>query len=206
MSKAKREQQLSVLMDDELEPGELQRALDELNGDSQLRDLWDRYHLIGDALRGEHLSRDAMSVAGRVRERLKREESPLPADPAPPTALIPKARRVPRRWVTPLAGSALAASVALVALVAGPDWIGGGWQGDGDQATPLQLAKQQPSAPSLYRKGSGTHWSLRRSQVESPEVETKLNSFLVNHQEYAPASRMKGGAPHVTFASYDSYR
>ena len=208
MSEAKRKQQLSILMDDELEPIELQQALDELDGDSELRDLWDRYHLIGDALRGEPLSRDIMAVAERVRERLEPEagESPLPADPVPPTVLIPKALRIPRRWVTPLAGSALAASVALVALVAGPDWMGGGGLRGGDQAMPLQLAKQQPPAPTLYRNRTGTHWSLRRPQVESPEVETKLNSFLVNHQEYAPASRMKGGAPHVTFASYDSRR
>jgi sigma-E factor negative regulatory protein RseA len=185
MSQAKREQQLSILMDDELDRDEMERSLNDLSGDRELRALWDRYHLIGDALRGEPLSRETMRVADRVRERLSDE----------PMVLVPRTRRIPRRWLTPLAGSALAASVALVALVAGP-----GWFEIGDLA-PVQLAKKPSPAPTLYRDRTGTYWSLRR-----PEVESKLNSFLVNHQEYTPASGMKGVVPHVTFASYDYRR
>ena len=55
--------------------------------------------------------------------------------------------------------------------------------------------------PALYRVITVTYWILRLQEVDS-----KLNSFLVNHQEYAPASGMKGMMPHVTFASYDSRR
>ena len=183
MSQTKREQQLSILMDDELDRDEMERSLNDLSGDRELRALWDRYHLIGDALRGEPLSQEIMTVAERVRERLSDE----------PMVLVPRTRRIPRRWLTPLAGSALAASVALVALVAGP-----GWFEIGDLA-PVQLAKKPSPAPTLYRDRAGTYWSLQR-----PEVESKLNGFLVNHQEYAPASGMKGMMPHVTFASYDS--
>lgn len=182
MSQAKREQQLSILMDDELERDEMERALNDLSGDRELRALWDRYHLIGDALRGEPLSRETMAVADRVRERLGDE----------PMVLPPRRRRIPRRWLTPVAGSVLAASVALVALVSGPGWLGIG------DPVPVQLAKEAPPAPTLYRDRTGTYWSLRQ-----PEVESKLNSFLVNHQAYAPASGMKGVRPHVTFASYD---
>lgn len=185
MSQSKREQQLSILMDDELDRDEMERSLNDLSGDQDLRALWDRYHLIGDALRGEPLSRETMTVADQVRERLSDE----------PVVLVPKMRRITRRWATPLAGSALAASVILLVLVAGPRWLG-----PGDSA-PVQLANQSPPAPTLYRNRTGTHWSLRR-----PEVESKLNGFLVNHQEYAPASGMKGGVPYVTFASYDSLR
>ncbi len=185
MIQVKREQQLSILIDDELNRDEMARALNDLSADQDLRALWIRYHLIGDALRGEPLSRETMAVADQVRERLSEE----------PMVLAPKSRWIARRWFTPLAGSALAASVVLVALVAGP-----GWRGIGGPA-PVQLANKLPPASTLYRDRTGTHWSLRR-----PEVESKLNGFLVNHQEYAPASGMKGGVPYVTFASYDSRR
>ncbi len=183
MIQAKREQQLSILMDDELGRDEMAQALNDLSTDQDLRALWDRYHLIGDALRGEPLSRETMTVADQVRERLSDE----------PVVLVPKSRRIARHWFTPLAGLALAASVVLVVLVAGPRWIGIG------DPSPMQLANQLPPASTLYRDRTGTYWSLRR-----PEVESKLNGFLVNHQEYAPASGMKGGVPYVTFASYDS--
>ncbi len=185
MSQVKREQQLSILMDGELDRDEMQRALNDLSGDQDLRALWDHYHLIGDALRGESLSYATMAMANRVRERLNNE----------PKVLAPRTRLIPRHWLTPLAGSALAASVVVVAIVAGPGWLGMG------DPVPAQLAKKFPSAPTLYRDRAGTYWNLRR-----PDVESKLNSFLVNHQEYAPASGMKGVVPHVTFASYDFRR
>jgi len=205
MSEAKREQQLSILMDDELDRDQLGRTLDDLSGDRELRALWDRYHLIGDALRGEPLSRETLEVADRVRERLDAEPAPTVLPRVAPLSRLPRIpHRIPHRWVTPLAGSALVASVATVALISG-GWLGGGGLG-GAPAEPLQLAEQQSPAPLLYRDRSGTYWSLRRPEADSPGVETKLNSYLVNHQEYAPVSRMKVGAPHVTFASYDSLR
>ena len=38
------------------------------------------------------------------------------------------------------------------------------------------------------------------------EDHAKLNSYLVNHQEYAPSTGMKGMLPYATFVSYDARR
>lgn len=190
MSQAKLEQ-LSTLIDDELDPVDMQVAFGALTGDRELRAVWDRYHLIGDALRGEPLSRDVLGVAQRVRERLDAESV------VPP----PKSRyRIPRSWLGPVAASALAATVALMALVVGPELF------KHSDPEPLQVAEvippepipSEPTQPTLYVDRTGTYWSLKR-----PEVETKLNSFLVNHQGYAPATGIKG---YATFVSYDARR
>lgn len=58
-------QSLSAAMDDEADAFELRRVLDELGRDDELRSLWDRYHLIGSALRGERTR-----VPPELRERL----------------------------------------------------------------------------------------------------------------------------------------
>lgn len=185
MSQVNRKQ-LSTLIDGELDAVEMKDALGALTGDPELRAAWDRYHLIGDALRGERLSRGTLSVAQRVSKRLDKE------------SVIPLTHRrtmISRNWLGPVAGSALAASVALVALVVGPDI-----RNEAD-SVPSPLAEKAPSEPTLYVDRTGTYWSLMR-----PEVESKLNSFLVNHQEYAPAAGMKGLLPYATFVSYDARR
>jgi sigma-E factor negative regulatory protein RseA len=190
MSQVKREQ-LSTLIDDELEPAEVQAALSEMSGDQELRALWDRYHLMGDALRGEPLNREARQIADRVRERLAAE----------PVTLIPRSRGIPRRWIGPVFGSALAASVAAVALIAGPEWMSDDISAPGQ---PLQIAENTGNRvppEALYVDHTGTYWNLKR-----PEVESKLNSYLVNHQEYAPSTGMKGMLPFATFVSYDARR
>lgn len=193
MSQGKREQ-LSTLIDDELDPVEMEVAFGALTDNRELRAAWDRYHLIGDALRGEPLNRDVLSVAQRVRERLDAESVVPTSHPR---------HRMPRHWLAPVAGSALAASVALTVLVVAPEFFK---EGDPEPLKlaeeaplePLLLAEEVSSPPPLYVDRTGTYWSLKR-----PEVETKLNSFLVNHQEYAPATGIKG---YATFVSYDARR
>ena len=86
----------------------------------------------------------------------------------------------------------------MLALVVGP-----GLFHDEDSRSPQMAdsADEAPSAPTRYVDHTGTYWSLER-----PEVESKLNSFLVNHQEYARATGMKGILPYATFVSFDVRR
>jgi sigma-E factor negative regulatory protein RseA len=184
MSDSKREQ-LSVWMDGELDPRDSTRITGAVADDPQLRAAWDRYHLIGDVLRGEPVSREVRSIADRVRENLRHE----------PTVLAPLKEDHSRRWSRPLAASALAASAALAAFLISP-----GLFGPGEPQT-MQLAERNPPKPALYLDATGTYWSLKR-----PEVESKLNRYLMEHQEYAPSSGMKGMLPYASFVSYDARR
>jgi len=176
---------LSSLLDGELDPATQDRVLGELNEDEGLRDLWGRYHLIGEVLRGEPVSHGVIAVADRVRKCLEEE----------PVMLSPRPRISIPRGLVHVGGWALAASVALLAIVSGPTLFRGA-------ATPSTwLVRQEPPTPILYRDQSGVRWGVRR-----PEVESKLNSFLANHQAYSPVAGLKGMVSYATFARYDSGR
>jgi sigma-E factor negative regulatory protein RseA len=177
-------------MDDGLDPARRGEVLAEALGNGEMRAAWTRYHLIGDALRGELASSEAVSVADRVR-------AALADDPVP---LVTRTGSQRPRWVAPAAGFALAASVAALAIVAGPGLLDQG-SGVAPVTDGASLAKEDQPPTVLYLNTAGTGWNLPR-----PELESRLNHYLINHQEYAPASGMKGMLPYAAYASYDLRR
>ena len=62
---------VSLLLDGQLEPAEVEPALDEVASDAALRDRYTLYGLTGDALRGNPTPDDGFSM--RIFERMKRE-------------------------------------------------------------------------------------------------------------------------------------
>jgi len=46
----------------------------------------------------------------------------------------------------------------------------------------------------------------RRWHVDEPALESKLDRFLVNHQEHSPVSRMQGFLPYATLVGYAASR
>ena len=103
-------QRLSVLLDGELDPANTSRLLDALAREPPLRDTWERYHLIGQAIRGEHIDLAHRVVANRVQRALAAE----------PVILAGRRRHRWPRARRPMAGVALAATLAFVALFAAP--------------------------------------------------------------------------------------
>ena len=187
--KSETEEKLSALIDSELTDRDLSQTLDQLRASSELRGAWDRYHLIGDTLRGEGFRASGEGVAKRVRERLEAEPVML-VRPTPITQ--PKSReRLPR----PLVGAALAASVAAVAVFTLPRWVGEApVAGSGSS----RVATQAP-APVDYSGRGGTRWK----NLAEPGLESKLNRYLENHSEHASSGGM-GVLPYSSFVSYDA--
>jgi negative regulator of sigma E activity len=68
---------VSLLLDGQLEPGEVKPALDETAADSRLRDRYTLYGLVGDALRGNSTPDDGFSQ--RIFERMRREGAKMEA-------------------------------------------------------------------------------------------------------------------------------
>jgi sigma-E factor negative regulatory protein RseA len=102
-------EKLSAIIDGELE-GDIHAHLNQLRSDAELRDAWDTYHLIGDALRGHKCPEIAPRVISRLREE--------------PTVLAPpRTRSTARRigWYGMYAAASLTA-VAVVAWTAFPGW------------------------------------------------------------------------------------
>ena len=180
---------LSALIDGELTSNETSEVVKRLTGSKDLWGHWDRYHVIGDVIRGEEIRGEFRQVACGVRDRLQHE----PAILAPPRRAGARFRG---HWVKPIAGTALAASVAAIALLAAPQLIN-----REPSSTPVVAGVEKTPPERLYAAQPGTRWNLRQ-----PDVESKLNAYLVNHQEYAATPSVKGMLPYVTFVSYDAGR
>ncbi|MBC7996267.1 MAG: sigma-E factor negative regulatory protein [Rhizobacter sp.] len=108
---------LSALMDGELQASAVGRACGQWRESPEARTQWHAYHLIGDVLRSEDLSADAAHDAAFLasfRKRLAQEPVVLaPTPPAPPAQVA-----TPRRnWATPAAVAAGFVAVAGVLLV-----------------------------------------------------------------------------------------
>lgn len=161
------QEQLSALLDGELPETEVPMALRRMTRDPALRDATLRYSLIGDAMRGELPRGRPAGLVERVRAEL--EGSP---------ALV--AARQPRQWGRLAGGFAVAASVAMVALVALP-----GREAPeplpaisaADVASPVP--EQRAVMPPVYTRAAGG----------GPD---RLTRYYVNHSEYAPAVSGRG--------------
>lgn len=113
---------LSAAMDDEADEFELRRVLDEMHKDPELRERWERYHMVGRALRGER-----PELGGGLRERVWAAlDAPADSDELELTA--PETRAAPAAsssWLGRITGIAVAAGVAF-AIVFGVGELGQG--------------------------------------------------------------------------------
>ncbi len=108
---------LSALMDGELQASAVARACGQWRESPEARTQWHAYHLIGDVMRSEDLSADAdhdAAFLSSFRKRLAQE--PVVLAPTPPK--LPVQVVTPRRaWATPAAVAAGFVAVAGVLLV-----------------------------------------------------------------------------------------
>jgi sigma-E factor negative regulatory protein RseA len=163
--------EISALMDDELDPGSAGGCFQKLGQDAELVQTWREYHLIGDALRGELRP----SFDERFAQRLAAE----------PTILAPKAMRnaANARWTTVLSAAAGVAAVAIAAWVAMP----AGVNGDG------ALLAAKSGTPEAPVASSGP--------AQPVPVAVGVDDYLLAHQRFSPASGMQGVAPYVRTVS-----
>ena len=107
------DEQISMLMDSELDAAAARSCLDRMRRNRNLGEEWALFHLIGDQLRAGSGATVAIDASRRVAERLAAE----------PTAFVPRpAARRPQAW-RPLSAAASILGVAIVvwaALFLGP--------------------------------------------------------------------------------------
>jgi sigma-E factor negative regulatory protein RseA len=167
-------ERLSAFVDSELPESDAKELYRDLMADSELRAAWERYHVIGDSLRNELACRPG-ALGTSVQDQLAAE----------PSILAP--RRLERSWVRPLAGLAIAASVASVAIL--------GWYQtrpqDSDAGAPLAVR----DAPVPGMKFVSSEEKL----LSTP----RLNSYLMNHHERTSNIGMQGVMPYVQLVGYD---
>ena len=176
MSESPRER-LSALMDGELVQAEAIRFFERLACDGELRGLWERYHLISDVLHNNL----ADVPGGGLLERVQRD---LAAEPA-----LYRLGLFRRESLRPLAGLALAASVAVIAVV--------GFRGYGSGSAHDEgvVARTERTQDLGLAQVTGEH---RR-------FEPRLDAYLVTHSERA-GGLLQGAIPHARLVAYDAGR
>lgn len=107
-------EQLSALLDGELDTASQASLTRRLLVDAELGRRWQSYHRVGELLRGEWTG-GSPGFAQRVSAAIA-EEAPLKAPVFQLRPLGETATRVTKTWLRPVAGMALAASVAVVTV------------------------------------------------------------------------------------------
>jgi sigma-E factor negative regulatory protein RseA len=186
-------EKLSALVDNEISGHEISNEINKLKKDRASMDIWSRYHLIGDAMRNELGQIHDTNMAHSISQRLENE----------PVVLAPAAlNRTGSNKKRTITGLAVAASLTALAVVMAPQLI----NPDGSEA-PNQLASSDqlpmsnelPMSNAVLVAEDGTRWKL----LQKPKVESRLNHYLLNHQDLSPSSNIKGIMPYATFVSYD---
>ena len=181
-------QHLSVLVDGEIDPALVHPTASALESNPDLKAAWESYHLIGAAMRSEPVRDEYRQIASLVSERIAKEPVHL-------AKAASRRRRASR--LSPFAGAALAASAAFFAVFAVPKLF------NPDPDTGISPRPQVVTiAPEQFRLSRPT----QRWHVVEPALESKLDRFLVNHQEQSPASGMKGILPYATVVGYETGR
>jgi sigma-E factor negative regulatory protein RseA len=168
-------EKLSAFMDDEHHPD----VIELLKQDSEARGRWSRYHLIRDVLSGHTETLPPSNFVDRVSQALRDE----------PTILRP-VRRGLTHTVKQIGGLAIAATVATVAVLTIQ-------QSDVNNGTaPTQVASASTDPVAVHNVSN----PLRSAPMDSA-AQTKLSSYLVNHNEYSVSSRMQGMLPYTRIVS-----
>ena len=200
---------VSAFVDGELRGAARDRIVDALYGDPELRRAWERFHLIGDAVRKTGPVPGAGSIAGKVGEALSGDRT---------VPFKPRSRRLLRAG--PLSGLALAAAVAAVAILAVSGLDGGDagqrpaaagappHEATADPMTAVaaveppaagaSLRKAVAQAPAPRREASRLRWS-----DAEPGAEARLNAYLLNYNEYA-GHGVRGVLPYARIVGYQS--
>lgn len=172
---------LSSLMDGEISRETGRFLVRRLGSDAELRMTWARYHLVRDCLRHHEGNLAGGDLNCKIQKALADEE--LQASP----------RSMSTAWLKPLAGAAIAASVALMAIVTvGP--------GQGPVNGPAGELAAGPQPKSFVSPNNGLAPRVISQQASASgglgNNNRKLNSYLLRHYQVTGST---GGKGFVTF-------
>jgi sigma-E factor negative regulatory protein RseA len=166
MSKETREH-LSSLMDGEISREASRFLVRRLGSDEELCSTWARYHVVRDCLRDQEGGFSSEDLCARVNQALENDRTHT-ARSGPAT-----------RWLRPVAGMAIAASVALVAVMAvNPGGV------PAVEVTPDLAGTTEP-----FTSPQGLSTSTVSSRAVSSQ---RMNSYLLRHYQAAGSGNGRG--------------
>jgi sigma-E factor negative regulatory protein RseA len=186
--KDKLNEQLSALVDDELTGSEQELLIRQIGRDPELLQRLSRYQLISDAMQNHLPETVDPAFSRRVHGALRQE---------PAGRGDGQAASLTGRWLRPVAGVAVAASVAVVAVTA--------LQTSREETTVQPAAVASVPAESEYKRAQDS--ALAAVPDSGPGIDSsQLDVYLVNHNEYAASRGMRGMLPYVRIVGHDMKR
>ena len=184
--KEKDQELLSRILDEDVSEFETQRILKEMNSDGELRMKFQRYSLIGYALRNELPENINQNFVHSVMDKLADEEMS-----APEYKEAVEDDKQSSSFKTAI-GLAIAASVAVVSFVSFQNYM----QTKNEVTPPAMVADRVVEESDIQRVSSEDLQNF----ISNPEAAASFNSYIMNHAEYA-SSRVS--VPHVRIVGYD---
>ncbi|MFV2089476.1 MAG: sigma-E factor negative regulatory protein [Pseudomonadales bacterium] len=179
----KLKESLSAVIDDEADEFELRRVLDEIGKDPELKQSWERYYLIGSAIRGE-----GVADFGAMREKIWAEIQIEGDDSRPPLRsdidadeAEPAKRVVVGRWTS----LAVAATVAFVVVVG----LGNLGEMDGDAVPGIADSE---TAVTAQQNSLNQVVALKSEVTASDEVRT--DAYKIYHSQQRGMNQAGFGA------------
>jgi sigma-E factor negative regulatory protein RseA len=171
---------ISALMDGELDEREARLEIARLKQQQELREAWDAFHLIGDAVRGDCLL--SAEFGQRLSERLQQE----------PTVLAPRRRAANRITAYALSAAASLSAVALVAWVAVSGNMGATQPELATVPAPIAFEPPQVASPAP---------SAAPLQPVSLPDDGRMSEYLIAHQGFSPSTALQGVVPYIRSVS-----
>lgn len=175
MSKETREH-LSALVDGEISPDTSRFLVRRLGSDVELRATWTRYHLVRDCLRHQDGTVAGSDLCARISKAIENEQ--------------PEIHRssISKRWLKPVAGMAIAASVALMAIITVGPGTPGAPQATGELTSESEVepfTSPQSLTPAPY--SSQASYSGRNNSADR-----RMDPYLLRHYQATGSTNGKG--------------
>lgn len=200
---SKRKEKISAFLDDDMHRDELMSF--SLSAEEDDAKVALRYQMFGDALRGEMSESSFVDVSHAVREALADENIADQMD-AVRTAAMSTTRSESSvseksgffdlsAWFKPVAGMAVAASVAVVMVVTvtGQDNLGGS-----PVATNVETSPAAQPAVQLAAEGN----SIKNKAID--DKATDLDPYINQHLEFATQDALQGRLPYARAVSFET--
>lgn len=204
-SKLPMRQNLSSLMDGELDSSSAADALRLWREDAESREAWHAYSLIGDVLRSEELASEAShdaSFLANFRARLAHEPVVLaPAEAGAVSAIIP-ARAHRRGWA---AMTAVAAGFVTVAGVVAVLQVGNGASTPGKPPLVSAAAPTAGASVVLASEGAASGFNDFQNIVVNGQLirDARLDEYLAAHKKFGGSSLPGGPSSLMRSAAVD---
>jgi len=189
-----RKEKISAFLDNHVHPDELMSfSLSAEDDDSRIAQ---RYQMIGDAMRGELSDSSFVDISVAVREALSGENiaGQMPAESIRSSQPSEQSRGFDlMAWFRPVAGLAVAASVAVVMVVT--------LSTETDSGLSAPVAQNNSATPATTVAGSK---AVVIPVAEKNTATREFNPYINQHLEYATQDPLQGRLPYVRAVSYES--